>query len=67
MSIDDPARSGRLHTYNIPYWRGYAAGEQYADFLIKKCHEENHPKMQTYPVTWCSEIVSTEFERTDTH
>jgi hypothetical protein len=38
----------QAYVYNIPYWSGLADGQNFADFLIKFCHAENHPKIPGY-------------------
>jgi hypothetical protein len=47
----------QAYIYNIPYWIGLADGQNFADLLIKSCHEENHPKIpgnhsQVYKSGW---------------
>ncbi|MFZ0515031.1 MAG: hypothetical protein WAM14_25760 [Candidatus Nitrosopolaris sp.] len=45
------------YVYHVPYWIGYDTGEKFAENLIKKCHEENHPIIaghhsQAYKTGW---------------
>lgn len=47
----------QAYVYEIPYWIGLADGQNFADFLIKSCHVEDHPKIpgnhsQAYESGW---------------